>query len=154
MTVVLGREKRCLGNDLTSACSLNDQRGSRRLVPNEMDCPPDHKVDPTNRVALMEKGLAGFKFMLASGEVTEGEVKFVGHDSDHVPSRTPVARQPLKETIKMRQFLIPLMLLIPISVNAQSGGQHPQHGSMPMYHPLSNTHQTLPTIYSVKITVV
>ena len=35
----------------------------------------------------------------------------------------------------MRQFLIPLMLLIPVSVNAQSGGQHPQHGSMPTDHP-------------------
>ncbi|RTM12059.1 MAG: hypothetical protein EKK33_18550, partial [Bradyrhizobiaceae bacterium] len=34
----------------------------------------------------------------------------------------------------MRQFLIPLMLLIPISANAQSGGQHPQQGSMPMDH--------------------
>lgn len=34
----------------------------------------------------------------------------------------------------MRRFLIPLMLIIPISANAQSGGQHPQHGSMPMDH--------------------
>ncbi len=86
MTVVRGREKRCLSNDLTSARSLNDQRGSRCLVPNEMDCSPGHKVDAANRVAAMEKGLTGLKVILTSGEVTECEVKFVGHDSDHVPS--------------------------------------------------------------------
>ena len=34
----------------------------------------------------------------------------------------------------MRKFLLPLMLLIPISASAQSGGQHPQHASMPMDH--------------------
>src|SRR5581483_6450553 len=99
MTVVPAREKRCLGNDLTSARSLNDQRGSRCLVPNEMDRPCGHKVDAANRIARMEKGLAGFKFILTLRKVTEAPVKFVAHDSDHVPSRSLVARQQLKETM-------------------------------------------------------